>query len=288
VFSLAGRNSITSNVATNGEEQHRRVIAHFDSHAQDWKTIYQRPGLFETIHQQRRARALELIEDLGLPEATSILEAGCGAGSLAVALALRGMRVEAIDCAAAMVSQAQRLAEEANVGERLHASVGDLRDMPYPAASFDLVAALGVLPWIPPPLDSSVREIARVLKPGGHLVANVDNRWGLHSILDPFVKGKRLAGMLVRRLGLAGPAPSAYVYTCSPPCFDSVLRSAGLTKVRSFTLGFGPFSFLTREMLALESALKVHRRLQSLADDGFPGLRSFGAQYLVLARKEAV
>jgi len=156
--------------AVDRDQQQRRVAAFFDSHALDWKTIYERPGVYEKIHQQRRTRALRLIDGLALPAGSRVLEAGCGAGSIAVALAVRGLFVHATDAVAGMVSLTCRLAVEAKVEDRIRTSVADIRNLNVPDNTFDLVIALGVLPWIQPPLDPTVREIARVLKPGGRLV----------------------------------------------------------------------------------------------------------------------
>ena len=65
-----------------------------------------------------------------------------------------------------------------------------------------------------------------------------------------------------------------------------MLRADGLVKLLGFTLGFGPFLLLSREVVPQELGLKLHSKLQHLADDGFPLLRTCGSQYVVLARKE--
>ena len=276
---------MTSNSTVERDQQQGRVAAYFDAHALDWKTIYDRPGVYATIHQQRRIRALRLIDDLALPVGSAVLEAGCGAGSVAVALAERGHFVQATDFVAAMVSFTGRLAVEAKVEDRVRTSVSDIRDLNFPDNSFDLVVALGVLPWVAPPLDAPVREIARVLKPGGHMLANIDNRWRLNHISDPLGAGRRLLGKTLRRLGIARTASSASAHTCSPRHFDQLLQAAGLAKMQSFTLGFGPFALLSREVVPEALGLRLHSKLQTLADDGFPWIRSCGNQYVVLARK---
>jgi ubiquinone/menaquinone biosynthesis C-methylase UbiE len=275
-----------SSSAVDRDQQQRRVAAFFDAHALEWKTIYERPGLYEKIHQQRRTKALRLIDGLALPAGSRVLEAGCGAGSVAVALAVRGHFVHATDVVPAMVSLTRRLAVEAKVEDRIRTSVADIRNLNVPDNTFDLVVALGVLPWIQPPVDPAVGEIARVLKPGGHVIVNIDNRWRLNYILDPFVGARRLLGKVVRRLGMARALASACAHTTSARHFDKLLRAAGLAKLLGFTMGFGPFSLFSRELVPQELGLKVHSRLQRLTDDGFPLLRQCGSQYVVLARKE--
>jgi hypothetical protein len=85
---------------------------------------------------------------------------------------------------------------------------------------------------------------------------------------------------------MARTGPSASAHACSPRHFDQLLRAAGLAKLQSFTLGFGPFSLLSREVVPEPLGLKLHSKLQSLADSGFPLIRACGTQYIVLARKE--
>ncbi len=46
---------------------------------------------------------------------------------------------------------------------------GDARELPYESSTFDAIVLVTVLGEIPDP-DAAIREIARVLKPGGRLV----------------------------------------------------------------------------------------------------------------------
>jgi len=67
--------------------------------------------------------------------------------------------------------------------------------------------------------------------------------------------------------------------------FDSLLSKAGLAKVESLTLGFGPFSLFKRKMFSNKVATNIHCMLQNLADRNVPLIRVTGAQYIVLATK---
>lgn len=268
----------------NQNEQQKLVGAHFHSHALTWKSIYDREGVYETIHQQRRARVLALIDDLALPPASPVLEVGCGAGSIAVALAQRRYLVQATDFVPAMVALARQLATESGVENRVTTRVADIRHLEFPDNSFSLVVAMGVLPWVQP-MDKAVREMARVLKPGGRLIVNSDNRWRLNHLLVPFVWVRPLLGRAIRRLGFRRASQGACSHTCSNRRFDEMLRSAGLVKLRDFNLGFGPFTLFTMKAVPEQIGVKLHSKLQSLADRGFPLLRQCGSQYVVLAKK---
>jgi hypothetical protein len=66
---------------------------------------------------------------------------------------------------------------------------------------------------------------------------------------------------------------------------DAELASAGLEKLDGITLGFGPLSFLGFRILTMTAEVKIHCKLQELADRGTPLIRAAGVHYLVLARK---
>jgi hypothetical protein len=56
---------------------------------------------------------------------------------------------------------------------------------------------------------------------------------------------------------------------------------------KGFTIGFGPFTLFGYRVLPGWLEPRLHQWFQRRADRGTPGIRSVGAQYLVLARKMA-
>jgi SAM-dependent methyltransferase len=267
-----------------------RVDAHFQASAQYWKQLYQNDGVFEVIHQQRRDRVLGIVETLELPQPSQILEIGCGAGATAIPLAQRGHSVDAVDTVNEMLQLTRKAAAEAGVSQRVRTTSEDAHRLSFSDNSFRLAIALGVTPYLHS-LSDALREMARVLEPGGYLIVNADNRWRLNYLLDPrrfpalATSRQRLRDWLEHR-GLlksdpAGPRPRMY----SRKEFDAALAAAGLQKLQGATLGFGPFSFLNFNFLSEPAGIKVHEKLQALADRRVPVLRSTGAQYIVLAKK---
>jgi ubiquinone/menaquinone biosynthesis C-methylase UbiE len=92
-----------------------------------------------------------------------ILEVGCGWGELAAWLAeATGAEVVATDLSPRMVE----LARENGVA----AEVADVQALPFPEASFDVAVAAWMLYHVPD-LPKGIAELARVLRPGGRLVA---------------------------------------------------------------------------------------------------------------------
>jgi ubiquinone/menaquinone biosynthesis C-methylase UbiE len=102
------------------------------------------------------------------PYATS-LELGCGTGFFTLNLKLAGILDQAwvTDLSPGMVAVAQRNA--AALGFEISGRVADAERLPFDDDSFDLVLGHAVLHHIPD-LDQSLREVLRVLKPGGRFV----------------------------------------------------------------------------------------------------------------------
>jgi ubiquinone/menaquinone biosynthesis C-methylase UbiE len=267
--------------------------AHFAHRVDDWEKIYEDPTLSGAIHQLRRAIALQWFQDLTLPADARVLEVGCGAGVITVALAQLGHVVDALDRVPGMVERTRQLAARTGVSRCVTPALGDAQDLTFPTNCFQCVLALGVILFLDRP-QQALAEIARVLKPGGYALVNSHNRWRLQDLLDPLRSppldpARGLAGTVLRRLGLRRRAPYtgpvARLFSNSE--FDAMLRGAGLEKVRAMSFGFGPFSFLGQLLFADSTGVRLHRVLQRLASGNVPLLRSAGAQYIVLARKVA-
>ena len=84
-----------------------QLDARFGAEAGFWNDLYAAGGVLATVHRYRTALALRWIDELDLPAAAPALEVGCGAGLLSVALAERGLDLEATDPVQAMLDLAQ-------------------------------------------------------------------------------------------------------------------------------------------------------------------------------------
>src|SRR5215471_884248 len=100
-------------------QEREQVNAHFQSQALYWKDIYMSSGVQGEIYRERHAAVIAWIDNLALAPGSQVLEIGCGAGFLAVALAQRGLRVCAIDSTPAMVELARRHATESGTSGQL-------------------------------------------------------------------------------------------------------------------------------------------------------------------------
>jgi ubiquinone/menaquinone biosynthesis C-methylase UbiE len=267
-----------------------QVNAYFQSQSSYWKDIYSSSGVQGEIYRDRQAAVLAWIDSLALAPGSKVLEIGCGAGFITVALAERGFYVHAIDSTEAMVELAHQHAAESGKAALTSIDVGDVYALAFEDGFFDLVIAIGVLPWLER-VEQAILEMTRVIRPGGYVILTTDNRARLIYLFDPWLnpalkplrKGVKAA---LKRLGLSIGFSNEINSTLHDRRFiDDTLRRAELVKTRDTTLGFGPFSFLRRSVLRGSLGTALHHRLQHLADRNVPVFRSTGTQYLVLARK---
>lgn len=115
--------------------------------------------------------ARDRFERIAGPDRTfgDALEIGAGTGFFLLNLAQAGIaqRLSLSDISPGMVATAQRTA--AALGREVDARVADAEALPFDDASFDLVVGHAVLHHIPD-VELAVREVLRVLRPGGRFV----------------------------------------------------------------------------------------------------------------------
>jgi len=122
-----------------------------------------------------RPSAHALLDELGpIMEGgvVDVLDVGVGTGNLTRTALTRwpGIRVTGLDASSEMVGTVEALLAEAGDGlrGRFTGTVAFAAEMPFPDASFDLAMSSFVLQLVPN-RAKALREIRRVLRPGGHL-----------------------------------------------------------------------------------------------------------------------
>lgn len=267
------------------------VDAYFQDVSSYWEDIYADEDVQGVVYQERLRRMLGWVTALGLPAGARALELGCGAGPMTVAMAGMGLRVHATDTVDAMVERARYAVIGAGHQERVTLALADAHALDLGTETFDLVVAVGVIPWLHSP-SGAIAEMSRVLVPGGHLLVTSDNRLRLTYALDPRLnRGLRPLRRAVKRsIGSSGNLTNFAAGAIDPALFRPAtirrfLLDAGLTFEREETVGFGPLTFLAHELLPGERGRSVHKHLQALADRRVPALRWMGSHHLVLAQK---
>ncbi|GCE29011.1 hypothetical protein KDA_44950 [Dictyobacter alpinus] len=110
-----------------------------------------------------------LLAELALSSDDYLVEIGCGGGALLKEALKSGCRAAAIDHSVDMVRLAQEVNAEAIEKGRLRIQQADAAQLPFAATTFTCAAMTGVLGFLPDAL-SALKEIQRVLVPGGRLV----------------------------------------------------------------------------------------------------------------------
>lgn len=98
-----------------------------------------------------------------------VLEVATGTGLIALGLSSHFRQIDAVDFSQEMIRAAQKKAQESNI-ENVRFEVQDANALFYPSESYDAVIIANTLHILPEP-EKALKEIKRVLKPGGILIA---------------------------------------------------------------------------------------------------------------------
>jgi 2-polyprenyl-6-hydroxyphenyl methylase/3-demethylubiquinone-9 3-methyltransferase len=154
-------------------------------------------------------------EALGQQE---VLEVGCGGGLISESLAQRGTIIVGIDPSQDALQAARIHTRRSGLGHIAYFQQGYAESLPYADGSFSVIVCMDVLEHVSD-LEATIKEIARVLAPGGIFVFDTINRtllahialfWigerffqksglipGLHSY-SGFIKPAELQALLVK------------------------------------------------------------------------------------------
>ena len=109
----------------------------------------------------------QLVKFAGVSAGENVLDVATGTGVVAITAARAGARVNGLDLTPALLEQARENARIAQLPEIVWTE-GDAEDLPYPDATFDVVLSEFGHMFAPRP-EIAVKEMRRVLKPGGRI-----------------------------------------------------------------------------------------------------------------------
>jgi ubiquinone/menaquinone biosynthesis C-methylase UbiE len=113
-----------------------------------------------------------------------VLEVGCGTGLVLARIQRFARSARGVDLSAGMLERAR--------ARGLDVCIGSASALPFPAASFDVSCAFKVLAHVRP-IALALREMARVVRPGGHVLAEFYNPWSLRGLLKRFGPARSVA-----------------------------------------------------------------------------------------------
>ena len=122
-----------------------------------------------------------------------VLEIGCGVGTDGLQFARAGATYTGVDLTEAAVELARKNFESAGMPGQFR--VSDAEKLDFPDESFDIVYSHGVLHHTPD-IEAAVREIHRVLKPGGEAIVMLYHRGSYNYRIGIRVLRRAGAGLL--------------------------------------------------------------------------------------------
>ena len=140
-----------------------------------------RESALGTLTEQLEQRAIFSL--VGDPSGLRVLDVGCGGGVYAVEVSQRGGKLFGLDRSLPMLEAARTRAISA--GACVGWCQGAAQSLPFRDASFDLVLAVTALCWIPEPVVA-LKEMNRVLRPGGAVIVGELGRWSLWALARRF------------------------------------------------------------------------------------------------------
>ncbi|HZM35319.1 MAG TPA: class I SAM-dependent methyltransferase [Burkholderiales bacterium] len=167
---------------------------------------------------------------------TRLLDAGCGAGLLALLANLRGAQVTALDASPGLLAVARQRLPAADVRE------GDLEALPFADASFDAVTAVNSL-FYAQNMGAAMNELVRVVRPGGRLVVTA---WGPPERCEFLSAVMPALGPLMPPPPPGAPPPHPGALA-EPGALAGVLKAAGLNVVEEGEV-VCPFVFPSAEL----------------------------------------
>ena len=191
---------------------------------------------------RERAFRERLVDLARLEPGERALDVGCGTGTLAIAAKRRvgpGGTVHGVDASPEMIAGARRKATKAGVDVDFQIAV--VEALPFPDARFDAVLSTLMLHHLPRPVrEQCAREMRRVLKPGGRVVA-----------VDFATPARERTGLLARMHRHGHMALRDIV---------ELLSGAGLSVVESGAVGVSDLQFAVATVPSSDDAERHDRR----------------------------
>ena len=204
-----------------------------------------------------------------LPRTGRILEAGCGLGTIVLALNVRGYNVEGIEWGKKTVDAVY--AHRRDLAVRL----GDVLHLDVPDAYYEGYISLGVVEHRRRGPEPFLEEAYRVLKPGGMLLISVPQFHLLRRLKAQFGLSRKSSHGL-----------HFYQYAFKPRNFVGIVKGVGFQVLESY--GYDPLKGLRDEVQVIEFLLRqpvVGGVLERAISSWSVAQKYLGHMFLVAAQK---
>jgi ubiquinone/menaquinone biosynthesis C-methylase UbiE len=117
------------------------------------------------------------IDEGKIKDGDRILDAGCGWGRIISGIKFfkPGSALVGVDANLVRLAAAKKTLADMGLDEKVTLEVGDVDNLGFADCTFDVVVCARLLQYVPNP-ESTIRELCRVLRPGGRLVLTIPNK----------------------------------------------------------------------------------------------------------------
>ena len=236
------------------------IVDFFDQRAADYDREYADETPAGYALRVRRRKVLELFDQPG----GDVLDVGCGPGVMAQEILNRNCRFLGVDPSANMIAIGRSRFGES---DRIRFLQGDAGRLEFADNAFDAVLCMGVIDSVPDG-PQAIREMMRVLKPGGTLILTFTNllspyAWWKNYVFYPVIeRWHRIRGGLgdpTIRPGRVRSGKLRALYSRTRAA--RLVHRAGAEVSNLVPYYFNPFISPLDE-LAPRLALRVTRRLE--------------------------
>ena len=192
-----------------------------------WETKYNNSGSLDTLNMTRYGKQLieirfDLIKRYGYNKV--VLDLCCGTGEYLVQDVFHFKKSIGIDFSRKMLNLFRQKFGN-NLPENLEIISADARKIPLENSSSDLIYSFCSLYYVPH-VDIAIKEIGRVLRPGGVAVLELGNLWSFNTLFSEFH---------YRKDGWAKPFHIGYF------AMQNAIKEAGLDIIEHHSFHFFPF-----------------------------------------------
>jgi ubiquinone/menaquinone biosynthesis C-methylase UbiE len=189
-----------------------------------WESVYRSSKFQDDFNDRMMDRVVRLLQPA--PE-SRFLDAGCGIGDHSARIGRRGFRCIGVDISDTILETARENISSEGLGERVSFRTEKLERLSFDDDHFDFIHCRGVLMHIPD-WERALKELCRVLKPGGKLVVIEANGSSAEAAVV------RLVRLLSRRKSKLVRTPGGLEFWSDQGGNPFVVRMADITYLRKF------------------------------------------------------
>lgn len=152
-----------------------------------WDRVAESYSASSVAQPDYQANIHVMLQHIGNPSGKTMCEVGCGSAVISAVFGHKGAEISLVDKSSKALDFAQRTFNQEGLKAKYY--LQDATDMEFPDGHFDVVWNAGVIEHFRDEGKIAlIREMWRIVKPGGILLIMVPNKWDI-----PFVLGKWLA-----------------------------------------------------------------------------------------------